>query len=197
MTTLKLADGRPANLKILESFNEFFELFLPSMMISLVVFAILVMLYLTLFRRIDRQHIPFLMAFCFIGAIPGIIAGYSQQAIAGTFLTATVGIVTALLSYLFAKDSLADWRPVVPFAIIATVTCALAGFSAGGISKKKWIEYDELNKDRRVELEQVWIPVERERQLLNLRKQSSRVAGMISQAEVVKIQNEGTPPPAN
>lgn len=174
-----------------ESMEEFLALVAPAMGISAVIFVILVLVLRGLYKRIHLEHLPFLAAFCLIGAMPGVIAGYSREPIAGIFLTGIVGIVSGLLSFMFSQESLEEWRPVIPFAIIATVCCSLAGFAAGGVSKKQWIDYDQLVLDRRLEMQQVWAPVERERRLINLRRYADANKDIIiSQSDVANLDKE-------
>ena len=135
-----------------------------------------------------------LSSFVLVGLVPGIVAGYSQQAIAGTFLTATVGVITSLIAFGFAKDSLEEWRPLMPFLIIATLFGALVGFSTGGVSKSKWLEYDQAIAQRNAEMEKIFVPMEFERQRENLRRFTiSNKTQFITRQDVVEINNQPAP----
>jgi hypothetical protein len=176
------------------AFSEFFALFLPPFAIVVVVALLCIAVMRIMRLTVDRVYLPFLLAFCLVGVIPGVIAGYSQEAIAGAFLSATVGIVSALLSYAFAKDTSDLWRPVIPFAIIATLLGALAGYGAGRVERFKWIQFDELAADRRAYNDQVFTPVERERQLHNLVQLKALKKGAISRGELAALNFPPAPP---
>jgi hypothetical protein len=177
----------------MRSADEFLALVVPALVISTAIFLVLMGIYRLIHKQTRVEQLPFLAAFCLIGAMPGVIAGYSQEQIAGIFLTGIVGIVSGLLSYMFSQESLEEWRPVIPFAIIATVVCSLAGFAAGGESKKKWIDYGELVQDRRLEMEEVWAPVERERRLINLKRfAEANKDAIITRQDVVNLDREVT-----
>lgn len=176
------------------SFSEFLGLFLPPFAI-VVAIALLSLAVMRVARvTVSRIHLPFLLAFCLVGVIPGVIAGYSQEAISGAFLSATVGIVSALLSYAFAKETSDVWRPVIPFAIMATLMGALAGYSAGRVERFKWVQFDQASADRRAFNDQVTVPVERQRQLDNLKRLQAAKPGAISRRELAASNFPPDPP---
>jgi hypothetical protein len=176
-----------------ETWREFLLLAVPP---ATIVAAFLVVMWAgARIARVPMRKLywAFLAAFCMIGIVPGVVAGYSQQAIAGTFLTATVGIVSALLSYAFAKDSLQLWRPLIPVLIVATLFGALAGFGAGGVARDRWLIYDQTVEQSRVEREKVWAPTEALRRQENLKRLAARQEGYISVADLIQA-NTGPPP---
>ena len=177
------------------AFSEFSLLFFPPM---LIVFLLIFLIFVgcrVFHIKFGREYWPFMFAFCCMGVVPGVIAGYSQQAIAGAFLTATIGIVSALLSFAFSKESLEAWRPAIPFAIIALLICSLAGFSSGSVAKGKWLAHDEAVKDRRVYQDQVWAIVEKERQIGNLRALQAASKQSVTIARLAKTNfSEATEP---
>lgn len=117
-----------------------------------------------------RQFVPFVVALAFLGGVPGVIAGASQEPIVGAMLTGLLGIVSALLAYLFSKESLQEWRPVVPFALVAMLVCALGGLTIGGIRKAKFDQFDREWALYKSELENLSFPVEKEERLMYLRQ---------------------------
>ncbi len=119
-------------------------------------------------RTVPHHSWAFLIAFSLIGLIPGIVAGYSQEPISGTFLTATVGIVSAMLSYAFAKSIVEDQKKLIPYLIIATLVGALTGYGAGGVSKERWLYYNQEVETRAYITQQVWGPAELQRRKENL-----------------------------
>jgi len=116
------------------------------------------------------KYIPFLFAFSLLGGVPGVIAGSSQEPIVGAMLTGLLGVVASLLTYLFSKDSLDEWRPVIPFSIIFMVICALGGLTIGGVRKAKFDNFDREYAVYKSELENLYFPVEKEKRLMKLRR---------------------------
>jgi hypothetical protein len=141
-----------------------------------------------------KLYWAFLIAFSMIGIVPGVVAGYSQQAIAGTFLTATVGIVSALLSYAFAKDSLKELRPLIPVLIVSTLFGAIVGFGAGGISKNRWLIFDQQVEQSRVEFDKVVAPTEALRRQENLKRLAATDDDYISAVELIQANANPAPP---
>lgn len=155
-------------LDVAKSWDEFVGLLIPPLTI-LVIIGVVVFLAAKATRlKFPPGSVLFVSAFCLVGSVPGIVAGYSQQPIAGTFLTATIGIVSALLSLAFAKDSMEQWRPVIPLAMVVVLLGALAGFATGGVSKDKWLEFDQRRERSKFDFENLYVPVEKERRLKNL-----------------------------
>lgn len=156
------------SMEIGRSWTEFVGLFVPPLSI-LVPIGVLTFIFAKAARlKFPPGSLLFVSAFCVAGVVPGIVAGYSQQPIAGTFLTATVGIISALLSFAFAKDSLDVWRPVIPVAMIVLLIGALSGFATGGVAKDKWLLFDQDRERAKFAYENLWAPVEKERRLKNL-----------------------------
>lgn len=118
-----------------------------------------------------QGYAVFLLSFGFLGGVTGLIAGVSREAIVGGLLTGLLGIISALLSYLFSKESLKQWRHYIPYAIMLLVTSALAGLSIGGIYKKRFEDFDREYKRTMLEYEKVYLEVEKETRLLKLREQ--------------------------
>lgn len=143
----------------------------------------------SLIARLELPPLSYLLIFAFmsIGLIPGVIAGYSQQPVIATFVTATVGVVSTLIAIGFAKDSLEDYRPAMPLLIIGMLFGALVGFSTGGIAKHKWLRYDQMTAQRAGEIAEVHIPLERMRQEENFRRLKEEKEGMISKRDLADI----------
>lgn len=127
----------------------------------------------------------FVIAFALIGIIPGIVAGYAREAVSGTFLTATVGVVSAMLSYAFAKSELNTYKGLIPFLIISTLIGALVGYGSGGVSKYKWLTFDQQITQSAMLSEKVIGPVDLERRQENLRRLiESKPDGFITAQEL-------------
>lgn len=121
--------------------------------------------------------VPFLFAFAFVGGVPGMIAGSSQEPIVGGVLTGLLGIISALLAYLFGKESLQEWRPIIPFAMMSMIVSAMIGLTVGSIYKAKMTDYEREYTEYKSELENLYFPVERERRLMALRQESASGGG--------------------
>lgn len=115
-----------------------------------------------------QGYAVFLLSFGFLGGVTGLIAGVSRETIIGALLTGLLGIISALLSYLFGKESLLQWRHYIPYAIMLLVTSALAGLSIGGIYKAKFDEFDRNYKRALLEYEKVYLEVLKEERLQKL-----------------------------
>jgi hypothetical protein len=119
-----------------------------------------------------KGYAIFLLAFGFLGGVTGLIAGVSRESIVGGLLTGLLGIISALLSYLFSKEALKEWRHYISYAIMLLVISALAGLSIGGIYKAKWEAFDRDYKKWALEYEKVYLEVLKEERLMKLRAQA-------------------------
>jgi hypothetical protein len=155
------------------AFVDFGNLIIPTAVIIGSIIAVVSLIFRIINGKIDRTQISLISAFAVIGGFPGLIAGYSQQAVAGAFLSGLITVVAGLGTYALGKDSLVDFRPAIPFMITATMIAAIGGFSGGTYAKKQWLLYDQQVQDRRDEMQFVVLPVERERQLIQLRRNNS------------------------
>lgn len=145
------------------------ELFLPILVATMVVAAIGAAIL-----RIDgggplRSNLAFLLAFAALGAVPGLIAGWSREPVTGALLTGLLGLLSAMLAYLFGKESLASFRPVIPVLILVLLFGAVAGLGIGGIKKKEWDQYERAYTDYRAKHDQQAIVVAREVDLMGWR----------------------------
>jgi hypothetical protein len=87
-----------------------------------------------------------ILGFVALGAMVGITAGASKTPVLGTFLPAFLTFISGLLGYLFSKDSLTEWRKVIPFCmagmLFASVLNAFAGTAIKGEHQKFEREYE-------------------------------------------------------
>lgn len=179
---------------VVDSWVEFFTLAIPPLSIVAAFAALILLLCKRCRTELNWEKSALLAAFCLIGVIPGVVAGYSQQAIAGTFLTATIGIISALLSFGFAQQSLEAWRPIIPVAMILTLFGALAGFSTGGVAKDRWLIFDQSVQQSKYMNEQVRGPIERARRDLILARLAKTNAGFITRGELDEAISPPPPP---
>ena len=103
-----------------------------------------------------------ILGFACFGATAGMISGVCRDSIVGLFLTGLLSVFSAMLSYLFTKESLKEWRPYVPYALVALSFSAISGLSCGGYHKAQWEQFDRDYEKAMLEYKQVTLPVQRE-----------------------------------
>lgn len=140
MTQPHLQRGRCMNLADLS--HALYGLFAPVALMS----GILILITLTILSFSKHnyqlgQH-SFLVAFSLLGSVAGLIAGVSQESIVGALLTGLLGLITTLLTYLLSKESLVEWRGIIPFALILLMLSTLGGLSIGSAYKKERSLYE-------------------------------------------------------
>ena len=86
----------------------------------------------------------------------------------GTVLPAVITFITGLLTYLFGKDSLAEWRPVIPVCVIALLITALFGSLLGAQTRLDSDESEKEYKEWLLYQEHVAFPVAKAGHLKNL-----------------------------
>lgn len=148
------------------SLNEFF--FPLTMAITILGSIFILSARLTVTPRV-KGHAVFLLAFGFLGGVIGLIAGVSREPIVGGMVTGTLGIVSALLSYMFGKESLKEWQNYIPYAIMLLIVSSLAGLSIGGSYKNEREQFDRTYKEYLLEYEKVYLEVLKEERLVKLR----------------------------
>lgn len=129
-------------MKLADFLHAIYGVFAPVALMSCVL--ILVILGIMSFSKYKFQsgQRSFLVAFGLLGSVAGLIAGVSQESIVGALLTGLLGLMTTLLTYLLGKESLVEWRPVIPMALILLMLSALGGLSIGSAYKKERSIYE-------------------------------------------------------
>lgn len=112
----------------------------------------------------------FILAFALIGGVAGAIAGATLESIVGAALAAILGLVTSMLAYLFGKETLRVWRPVIPLALIALLTSTLVGLVIGGSRRTQSLSERARVEADKYRLENVAGPAQREIAILLARK---------------------------
>ena len=144
------------------------SLFAPALLAILVLCAAMLAIVKFSAGTTGIAQKPFLVSFGFLGGISGLIAGVSKQSIVEALLTGILGIISALLMYLLSKESLKEWRPIIPFALILLLVSALAGLCIGGSYRTKRIQADNIYARRLMLYEKVDLPVCKEERLMVL-----------------------------
>ena len=101
----------------------------------------------------------FILAFALVGVVSGAVAGWTLEGIVG----AVLGMVSSLLAYLFGKETLRAWRPVIPLAIAALLISTLVGLVLGGSRRSQVMNQADSIAREKAEFERVYLPVEAQR----------------------------------
>ncbi len=160
----------------------FYSLFLPVTLCISILNAAIIFCVRTTTGKSQKGTAAFLAAFGALGGIAGLIAGASKEPLIGGFLTSLLGLVSAILGYLFSKESLATWRPYIPYAIILLVVSSLAGLSIGSVYKRRFEDHDLALKRAMLEYEKVYLPVMKEERLMQLKAQYATPATFAASA---------------
>lgn len=94
-------------------------------------------------KKTVHGTLAFLTAFAALGVTTGFAAGDSRAPAIGAMLPAVLGVVSGLLTYLFSKDSLSDWRPIIPAGVTVLVVGGLIGLSFGSTLRGKSDQYEK------------------------------------------------------
>jgi hypothetical protein len=134
-----------------------------SLMLPVLIFVVIGSLLIYLAARLlgktkIKGQVIFIFSFGFLGGVLGYSAGYSRVPVVGTILPALLTFVTALLGYLFSKDQLETYRPLIPYCIVVLLLNSFYGLSVGSIMRGKFDDYEREYQKRflyyeRVELE--------------------------------------------
>ena len=112
----------------------------------------------------------FILAFALVGSVSGVIAGWTLEGIVGAVLAAVLGIVSSLLTYLFGKQTLRAWRPVIPLAIGALLATTLVGLVLGGSRRSQVLNAKEAIDRSNTEYERIYVPVEAQRRAVLVKR---------------------------
>jgi hypothetical protein len=152
----------------------FWNLFGPALLTTLLIIALLSLLASRITNLDTAESAPFLASFSLLGGVSGLIAGVAQEAMVGTMLTGLLGLITAMLAYMFTVDSLVRWRPIIPLGLMGLVLAALVGLAFGGTAKKARAENDRGQARWTAKNEKVFLPAQRAELLISLCKTELR-----------------------
>lgn len=158
--------------KYLELFNEFYANFwfgVTTLVVPTLIMAVLLALVFAGLAKLARARIGLLMSFNFIlafalvGSVSGVVAGWTLEAIVGAVLAAVMGLVSSMLAYLFSRDTLRAWRPVIPLAIGALLVSTLIGLVLGGSWRSQVLNMKEAAERAKIHFEKIYVPSELQR----------------------------------
>lgn len=105
-----------------------------------------IILYCLLVKTRSKEAYGIIATFVSIGALLGITAGASKTPVIGTFLPALITLIAAVIGYLFTRDGLVRWRPLIPFCVmgmmVASVVNMFVGTSINELSRSYERQYD-------------------------------------------------------
>jgi FtsH-binding integral membrane protein len=104
----------------------------------------------------------FVVSFSLVGSVSGAIAGATLESIVGAVLAAILGLVSSLLTYLFGKENLRAWHPVIPLAIVALLSSTLVGLVVGGSRRTQSLRERAAAEHVKFEFENADVPAMRE-----------------------------------
>jgi len=143
--------------------RDFSYLAMPTLAFAILTAAIAVLLLRRAGVR-DGASMFLTLAFATLGGIAGVITGSSMEALVGGLITGMLGVISAVLSYVFAKEADPSLRAIIALAIVLLMLNTLAGLSVGQNWKKKWITYSNQMEEHRLDYKELWIPATREYQ---------------------------------
>jgi len=113
-------------------------------------------------------------AFACLGLVIGILTGASMTPVVGSLLPALLTLLGALLAYMFGKESLAVWRPAIPYCLIALMLSALYGIFMGGTIRDTWQRNADIQHAADLYYEKVDLEVARQIRLDRLKPPASQ-----------------------
>jgi|GEM_PF-4719600 len=146
------------------------DIFLPS----LIIMGIITLLVRLVARLSKTQDIAsgstgLIGAFSCLGLVIGILTGVSLTPVVASLLPALLTLLGALLAYMFGKESLAIWRPTVPYCLIALMLSALYGIFMGGTIRENWQKNADIKHAHALYYEKVELEVAKQKNLDDLK----------------------------
>ena len=144
-------------------FNHVFtEIFVPSVLFISVGATILILFTGFISKPTVKGWPLLIFAFSLLGGVIGIFVGMSQTPVIGTVLHAVLTFITGLLAYLFSKESLIEWRPVIPVCIVALLITSLFGSFMGSQVRLDFEQSAKSYERWLLHYEKVGLPVAKE-----------------------------------
>lgn len=132
----------------------FTQILFPWLIVIGIISSATIGAYLLIVKPRMREAYGLITSFVAIGALLGITAGASKTPVIGTFLPALITLVTAITGYIFTRDGLAKFRPVIPFCFVGMMMATVVNLFAGtSISERSRIydrDYDAWLLERKM-----------------------------------------------
>lgn len=135
------------------------DVFVPSSVIILVIWALLIILFYRGFAGKPFQYwTSVILAFCVIGMTVGIFTGVSKSPVVGSILPAFLSVISAILIFIFGKEAAGEYHALVPVCIIALTLCTLFGAFYGSGVRGNWVRQQVGIEKEMLEYREVIIP---------------------------------------
>lgn len=153
------------------SFYEIWQILILGFFPSIAPFLVLcglVSIVATIFSGMSlRVTVPFVLAFGLLGGVTGFAVGESRVPVVGVVLPAMLTFSSAVLGYMFAKDT-SRYRLVLPFCLVVLSLNSLLGLFTGSQMRAKHEEYERQYKEWMMHYEKVTLEVEKKEALTGL-----------------------------
>lgn len=107
-------------------------------------------------------------AFSLLGGVLGIAGGASRTPVMGELLPAFLTVITALLGYIFTRESMVSLRPAIPHCLIALLVTSILGMFFGAGIRGEKEDFDRKYERRLLEYKQVDLEVRKARAINEL-----------------------------
>lgn len=138
-----------------------YDILFPFLIYVSIVSAPLV--FVMLRQQISVQGgISLVVSFTALGGILGWSMGASSTPVVGVLMPAFLTLISALFVYLFSKEQLTEWRPVIPYAIIGMVVSSLLGAGNGAVMRSENEASDRAYNEWLLQYKNVKLEIEKE-----------------------------------
>lgn len=111
--------------------SPFIQILLPWLVVIVIIAIVTSGAYRLIVKPPLREAYGLITSFISIGALLGITAGASKTPVLGTFLPALITLITAITGYIFTRDGLAKFRPIIPFCLVGMMMATVINLFAG------------------------------------------------------------------
>ncbi len=124
-------------------FNTFLDIFLPWAVITTIFSCFLFLFLQQISGKKSGTHGCLIFGFCSLGGVVGIISGGSLTSVMGAVIPALLTFISAILAYMFGKETLAKWRDTIPFCLVGMLVCAIYMVFVGSGIKGEQKKYEK------------------------------------------------------
>lgn len=151
------------------------DVFLPALaVIGVITLLVRLLPVLTRGQGMASGSTGLIGAFSCLGLVIGILTGASITPVVASLLPALLTLLGALLAYMFGKESLAIWRPTVPYCLIALMLSALYGTFMGGTIRDTWQSNADTKRAEALYYEKVQLEVAKQMGLDRLKASTTK-----------------------
>lgn len=147
------------------------QVFLPA---SVFIFAIGMLVYLVgrYAGKVNQpEFLSIVFAFAIVGGVVGIAVGASRTPVVGGVFPAILTVFTLMLGYMFTKESIKQYRPLMPYCLIVLMLTAFYGLFSGSAIRGKHEQFQRDYEKRLLYYKEVELPIELEKKRLELKSE--------------------------